>query len=64
MTDTSGNKELMLADISFRDYLATEVMNGLLANHQSYPMGMSFKPDSFAEAAYRMADAMLKAREK
>ncbi|MGJ7268732.1 hypothetical protein ABM031_09415 [Morganella morganii] len=64
MTDTSGNKELMLADISFRDYLATEAMNGLLANHQSYPMGMSFKPDSFAEAAYRMADAMLRARER
>ncbi|HDU8307928.1 hypothetical protein [Morganella morganii] len=64
MTDTSGNKDLMLADIYFRDYLATEAMNGLLANHQIYPMGMSFKPDSLAEAAYRMADAMLRAREK
>ena len=64
MTDTSGNKELMLADIFFRDYLATEAMNGLLANHKSYPMGISFKPDLFAEAAYRMADAMLRAREK
>ncbi|WP_407291200.1 hypothetical protein [Morganella morganii] len=49
---------------SLRDMFATEAMNGLLANHQSTPLGASFKPDSLAEAAYRMADAMLRAREK
>lgn len=54
----------MASDATIRDYFAARAMNGLLANHQSTPLGVSFKPDSLAGVAYRMADAMLRAREK
>lgn len=63
MTDKTVVKELMLADISFRDYLASEAMNGILSNHKCNPMvTLSFNPDSLSRMAYEIADAMLKAR--
>lgn len=59
--------DLMLADISFRDYLAAEAMQGDLAS-QSAELG-HFPNDisdehlvNRANFYYRMADAMLKAR--
>ncbi|EEB45462.1 Uncharacterised protein [Providencia alcalifaciens] len=56
MTDKAEVKELMLADISFRDYLATEAM-------ASIPVSLDDNEQKLiANSAYRMADAMLKAR--
>lgn len=53
--------ELMLADISFRDYVATEAMAGILVN--TARNGYEFdKANEIAAKAYELADAMLKAR--
>lgn len=67
MTDKTEAKELMLADISFRDYLATEAMNADLSNSDESlaDYGSQFTDaqlENFAAFYYRMADAMLKAR--
>jgi hypothetical protein len=43
--------------LSMRDYFAAKAMQGLLASDVYAPK------DKFAENAYAMADAMLKARE-
>lgn len=57
--------ELMLADISFRDYLATEAMNAMIS---TIPLPWSLREQcegdfyNTAQSAYKMADAMLKAR--
>lgn len=62
MADKTESKELMLADISFRDHLAAKAMNGILTNTAI----IDELPDSHIEwvatIAYEMADAMLKAR--
>lgn len=53
--------ELMLADISFRDYVATEAMAGILVN--TARNGYEFdKTNEIAAKAYELADAMLKVR--
>ena len=43
--------------MTLRDYFAAKVMQGLLASEVTAPM------QEFAIRAYKMADAMLKARE-
>ncbi|EMF4673514.1 hypothetical protein ACN1OJ_003329 [Providencia stuartii] len=62
MTDKTVVKELMLADISFRDYLAAEAMQGILANPAQLDNVNDEAAKWVARDAYRMADAMLKAR--
>ena len=47
--------------ISIRDYFAVRVMQGMLSNSELTTSINS--QDQFAELSYRMADAMLKARE-
>ncbi|UPK82809.1 hypothetical protein LW139_09010 [Proteus vulgaris] len=54
--------ELMLADISFRDYVATEAMNGILSNHCMIDNVTEQSVVWVAKESYLMADAMLKAR--
>ncbi|MEY0837415.1 hypothetical protein AB7238_14405 [Providencia alcalifaciens] len=54
--------ELMLADISFRDYLAAEAMNGILTNPAIIDTLTSSTLEWVAGSAYDVADAMLKAR--
>ena len=46
-----------LTGMTLRDYFAAKVMQGLLASEVTAPM------QEFAIRAYKMADAMLKARE-
>lgn len=52
----------MASDATLRDYFAAKAMQGLLSNEQCHPFGMSFNEGFLANCAYRMADAMLKAR--
>jgi hypothetical protein len=47
--------------ISMRDYFAARAMQGLFSNTEMTAMINSH--DQFAELSYRMADAMLSARE-
>lgn len=47
---------------TLRDQFAMSALQGLLANQQCTPMGMSFEPDALSCRAYRLADAMLEAR--
>ncbi|RFT12255.1 hypothetical protein DYB39_04150 [Providencia rettgeri] len=54
--------ELMLADISFRDYLAAKAMQGILANPAQLDNVNDKSAEWVARDAYRVADAMLKAR--
>ncbi len=44
--------------MTLRDYFAANAMQGLLASEVNLPM------ESFAIRAYKMADAMMKAREQ
>ncbi|EPK3595386.1 TPA: hypothetical protein ACHYRB_002050 [Proteus mirabilis] len=48
--------------MSLRDYFAAKAMQGMLSNEQCKPFDMSFSEEYHANCAYRMADAMLKAR--
>lgn len=47
---------------TLRDQFAMSALQGLLANQQCAPMGMSFEPDALSQRAYRLADTMLEAR--
>ena len=47
--------------ISMRDYFAVRAMQGMFSNTEMTAVVNSH--DQFAEIAYRMADAMLRARE-
>lgn len=51
------HSELGGRGMSLRDYFAAKAMQGLLASEVYAPR------EEFAESAYKMADAMLKARE-
>ncbi|EPB2343052.1 hypothetical protein ACUII0_002509 [Providencia rettgeri] len=63
MTDKTEAKELMLADISFRDYLAAEAMNAMITTAATPVLtSMAELENHIAKTAYVMADAMLKAR--
>lgn len=55
--DELGN---MIPGMSLRDYFAGQALAGLLTQ----PAEDEYGPKCFAEAAYEMADAMLKARNK
>lgn len=46
--------------MTLRDYFAAKAMQGMV----SCEFGEAFRPDNWAEYAYKMADAMLKEREK
>ncbi|MCO4179222.1 hypothetical protein LG195_03090 [Proteus terrae] len=48
--------------MSLRDFFAAKAMQGMLSNEQCKPFDMSFSEEYHANCAYRMADAMLKAR--
>lgn len=48
--------------LTIRDYFAAKALQGMLSNEQCHPFGMSFSEEYHADFAYRMADAMLKAR--
>lgn len=54
--------EISVNTPTLRDQFAMSALQGLLANHQCAPMGMSFEPDYLSRRAYRLADAMLEAR--
>ncbi|ENA0807369.1 hypothetical protein ACN3ZE_003434 [Providencia rettgeri] len=65
MTDKAEVKKLMLADISFRDYLAAEAMNAIISTiPHPYSVMNEGDDDNYwlAQLAYKTADAMLKAR--
>lgn len=57
-----SNEDFIQEGATLRDYFAAKAMQGVLANNQCTPMGMSFDPNSLSKMAYGMADAMLKAR--
>lgn len=54
--------EISVNTPTLRDQFAMSAMQGILANQQCSPMGMSFEPDYLSRRAYRLADAMLEAR--
>ena len=54
--------EISVNTPTLRDQFAMSALQGLLANQQCTPMGMSFEPDALSRRAYRLADAMLEAR--
>lgn len=54
--------EISVNTPTLRDQFAMSALQGLLANQQCTPMGMSFEPDYLSRRAYRLADAMLEAR--
>lgn len=53
-----------LRAIDLRDRFAGQALQGLLANEQARPFGMSANPSDFSSKAYRQADAMLAERAK
>lgn len=54
--------EISVNTPTLRDQFAMSALQGLLANQQCAPMGMSFEPDVLSRRAYRLADTMLEAR--
>lgn len=54
--------EISVNTPTLRDQFAMSALQGVLANQQCTPMGMSFEPDVLSRRAYRLADAMLEAR--
>ena len=54
--------EISVNTPTLRDQFAMSALQGILANQQCAPMGMSFEPDVLSRRAYRLADAMLEAR--
>ena len=63
---TDGNFiELPVQGMTLRDYFAAKVLAGFLANqHQDYAPLIDDKVPMLAKEAYRLADAMLAARER
>lgn len=51
--------KLSYTGMTLRDYFAAKALQGLLSNRNA-----EAAIDEFAEKSYRMADAMLKARQK
>jgi hypothetical protein len=52
-------EELLTEGMTLRDYFAAKTLQGLLSNRNA-----EAAIDEFAAKSYRMADAMLKAREE
>lgn len=72
MTDKTGGPAFPIPGLqndeefngmTLRDYFAAKALQGLLANEQAAPFGMSARPDDYAQKAYRQADAMIEARQ-
>ena len=61
MKDTTNIKEITapLLPVSLRDYFAGQALVGITLNEYAYNWGSG----GVAERAYKIADAMLKARE-
>jgi hypothetical protein len=58
-----GHGEYMpLQGMTLRDYFAGKAMEGILASNTEHEHEDAHIFDAIAEAAYKMADAMLKAR--
>lgn len=57
--DCVADGEKSQRGMSLRDYFAAQALSGLLAN----PKSDSVRFDDYAKDAWKMADAMLKARE-
>lgn len=62
-TTTSNHTFKDNAGMSLRDYFAAQVM-GTLQTHFRNKLALARHPEAVAKWAYRMADAMLEAREK
>ena len=58
--DKQLNQERVIHGMTLRDYFAAKAMQGFMAN-KSNPM--HYQPETDAQWAYMIADAMLKARE-
>ena len=58
--DETKHEILPSEGMDLRDYFAARAMQGMLS---SYEKGDSLKVQLFADSAYVMADAMMKARE-
>ncbi|MEX9566044.1 hypothetical protein AB7Y15_19100 [Morganella morganii] len=54
----------MASDATIRDYFAAKAMQGILSNHTMIDDSSDSSAKWVTEGAYRMADAMLRAREK
>ena len=61
--DTPTGRAVAFRGMSLRDYFAAKAMQAL-ATAGKYTIGMGAKPEvtQYAEKAYRMADAMMRAR--
>lgn len=57
-----GNENVRSEGLHLRDYFAAKALQGLLANEQAKPFGMNAHPEEYAVNAYRLADAMMRAR--
>ena len=55
----SGTKQFAQEGMTLRDYFAAKTLQGLLSNRNA-----EAAIDEFAAKSYRMADAMMKAREQ
>jgi hypothetical protein len=56
-----GEAKRLAEGMTLRDYFAAKAMQGLIT--ATITPTTAWSPDDVAETAYRMADAMLKARE-
>ena len=59
---TQGN--MTYTGITLRDYMAAAAMQGIFASNTEHDHADEHIFDAVAEAAYKQADAMLKAREQ
>ena len=55
----SGNSQFAQVGMTLRDYFAAKAMQGMLSENS----GIRYPTDELVDFAYKVADAMLKARE-
>jgi len=55
----SGNSQFAQVGMSLRDYFAAKAMQGMLSENS----GIRYPTDELVDFAYKVADAMMKARE-
>ncbi len=56
----SGNSQFAQVGMSLRDYFAAKAMQGMLSENS----GIRYPTDELVDFAYKVADAMMKAREE
>ncbi len=56
----SGNSRFTEVGMSLRDYFAAKAMQGMLSENS----GIRYPTDELVDFAYKVADAMMKAREQ